>query len=96
MSPPKSPGRVLPKIAFMFAPVDVDETADTVQHVGDFGDVALEEPKRVRVGHHKDGSAIVELSLEFVEVYKTVATSGELHTFKASQGRAWLGSCREH
>ena len=28
--------------------VDVDEATDAVQHVGDFGDVAFEQPERVR------------------------------------------------
>jgi len=68
--------------------VDVNKAADAVQHVGDSCDIAFEEPERVRVGHHKDGGPIVDLCLQLVKVYESIAASGELDAFKSSQRRA--------
>ena len=66
--------------------VDVNETANVVQHLRNLRNVSLEDAECVGVRDHEDGSVLVKLRLQFVQVHEPVWGVLELYALKAGDG----------
>jgi len=66
-----------PEQGVQVCPVVVEQAADVVDHRRDFGDVALEQPERVRVSQHERRGVLGESGLERLEVDPSLVVAGQ-------------------
>ena len=66
-------------------PVDVDQTADIVQHLRDRRDLLLEQAQRIWIGHHEHSCRFIQLLLELIEIDKPGICRWQLDTVEPGE-----------
>ena len=66
--------------------VAIDETAALVHQPHDLADVLLEQPKRIRIGHHDAGNGVVAGDAHRLEIDIAAGVGGQFDRGKARHG----------
>ncbi len=69
-------------------PVEIDQPAGVVDHLGDLLDPRLELPERVRVGNHEHGRLVVELGGQIVNIDEPFGRALDGDDLEAGHGGA--------
>ena len=75
-------------------PVEIDQAAHGVDHLGDLGDVRFEDPQRVGIGDHEHGHAIVEPAAKIVEIDQARRRCSSPARCRSRPSRRWPDWCR--
>jgi hypothetical protein len=59
-------------------PVEIDQRPGVVDHPGDLGDPALEDPQGVGVGDHEHGHPVVELSGQILQIDRAAGLASDV------------------
>src|SRR5262249_19613937 len=85
---PEVAGPRVPEDGIHVRPVEVDQPADSVQHLADQTDLRFEEAQCVRGSNHEHGRAVVELGLQVFEIDQALCVALDRDSLESGQSRA--------